>query len=261
MGTAQTATYAFGDLTAGLYRIDFGNGQMSDVVALGAGQTLNNLAPRPAPAGSVVEGVVALDKNYDRAANDGAGAQGVIVSLVDASGAVVAETLTSSAGHYSFGNVASGDYTVRFEAVKKGVVLSGEFGSRGDSGVLESAVSVNGGSAASVNLIAADLTNMDAEFGAELIVNGDMENNPIGESAWTNTSATRVEGWSSSTGNIHIQESNYGSGNRAGRCADRAELYKPRNLPDRVCGRRWPVPAFAHAFHTYRQWRRSARAG
>jgi protocatechuate 3,4-dioxygenase beta subunit len=102
---------------------------LTDVITLGAGQTIDNvdasLQPEPAPNG-VISGRVTHDDDLDQtevntvdddnAAPLDTGLSGLTVTLLDTDGTVVASTVTDDTGAYSF-DVPAGDYRVLFPDV------------------------------------------------------------------------------------------------------------------------------------------------
>jgi uncharacterized repeat protein (TIGR01451 family) len=84
-----------------------------------AGDLLQDFGYAP-PEQSTGEGLIGdtifLDRNTDGLPDAGEGLEGVMVRLLDSTGDVVATTYTDENGHYSFGGLMAGTYTVQVVA-------------------------------------------------------------------------------------------------------------------------------------------------
>lgn len=73
-----------------------------------------------APGHSDTEGLIGdtifLDRNLNGSPDAGEGLEGVMIKLLDSTGEVVASTYTDENGHYSFGGLEAGTYTVQVVA-------------------------------------------------------------------------------------------------------------------------------------------------
>ncbi|WP_295045377.1 SdrD B-like domain-containing protein [uncultured Paracoccus sp.] len=76
------------------------------------------------PGTAAIEGRIFVDANGDGIDNEEAGAAGVTVKLLDASGAVIATTTTAADGSYVFENLDAGSYSVEFPKTVNGLVLT-----------------------------------------------------------------------------------------------------------------------------------------
>jgi large repetitive protein len=110
----QPSTYVDAAETAGTYaNVSTTNDLIDVVLPAGGNSPANNFGEVVAVPGTI-SGFVYTDRNGDgvRDASDGP-LTGVQIQLVDASGATIATTTTSSTGAYSFPNVTPGTYRVR----------------------------------------------------------------------------------------------------------------------------------------------------
>lgn len=75
------------------------------------------------PGSAAIEGRIFVDADGNDLDNDEAGVAGVTVQLLDASGVMIATTLTDADGAYLFDGLDAGDYTVEFPTSVNGLVL------------------------------------------------------------------------------------------------------------------------------------------
>ncbi len=131
--TAPDGTYSFGPVPTGSYTVveyqpvtfDDGketpgtgatstvNDQIVVTVTAGAVSANNNFGELVQSPPSLISGTVFRDRAKDGVLSNGdPGIEGVTVSLLDASGAVVATFITGPSGNYAFPDLAPGTYTV-----------------------------------------------------------------------------------------------------------------------------------------------------
>ncbi|WP_449224078.1 MSCRAMM family protein [Aporhodopirellula rubra] len=137
----QPAGYFEGGATAGSVGGLVNGTNRIENVTLGSGQdaTDYDFCERP-PA--ELSGVVYVDRDADCFRDTGEeGIEGVLIELIDPSGAVIATTTTNALGEYSFTNLRAGEYLVR-ETQPVGYFHGGQTaGSKGGNDSLEDRIS------------------------------------------------------------------------------------------------------------------------
>ena len=150
--TNSSGTFAFADLPDGIYQLQYG---------IPSGQGFKSGVPEDASTGLTAQFVVTGDGTYIGPAAgyvsntvsglvqlSGVAEAGVAVSLLTASGTLVASTTTSSTGAFSFSGMAAGSYQVQYTA-PSGQVLAA--GSAADTSTgLTTAFAVSAGAAISL---------------------------------------------------------------------------------------------------------------
>lgn len=147
--TAADGSYAFAGLTPGDYRVAFptevagrvltgadlgGNdtadsdastvtGQTGSYTVVAGGVVRDVDAGVVDPGSAAIEGRVFADADGNAVDNDEAGVAGVIVTLLNAAGAVIATAVTAADGSYLFEGLDAGDYAVEFPKTANGLVL------------------------------------------------------------------------------------------------------------------------------------------
>ncbi|MEO0656047.1 MAG: SdrD B-like domain-containing protein [Pseudomonadota bacterium] len=120
--------------------------------------------PGEAPQPGAIEGRIFCDDNDDSVDNAEPGVGGVLVTLLDSTGAVVDTTTTAADGSYLFDNLPAGDYSVLFPTEVDGKVLV-EADVGGDD-TIDSDADQNTGETGAVTVIAGQTTS-DVDAGVE----------------------------------------------------------------------------------------------
>lgn len=112
--------------------------------------------PGQQPGEGLIGDTLYLDRDGNRAPGPGEGLEGVTVNLLDSLGNVIATTTTDENGHYAFGNLPDGNYTVQVDVSTLPGGGAGLTNSLDPDGGLanESDVTITGGN-----------VNLDQDFG------------------------------------------------------------------------------------------------
>ena len=184
--TDTNGNYAFESLRPGTYRVQFtppagylvspelqgedravDSDGLSATVTVGAGEKVTSIDSGFYLVGSIGD-TVWDDRNLDGQMNDGeAGLPGVPVSLLDAEGQVIAETVTDAAGTYHFENLLPGTYRVRVSVPAEYKLVGGvpegtETGTVPEGTTADPRYDLTG---PQVQLTHEQLTNMSQDFG------------------------------------------------------------------------------------------------